>query len=84
MPLSPLKAEGLCRFSGITLITHRLIASADTPNYKTRDMDFAAVLAAESDKPQSGQPPINVFRSQKSYRAQGGRSVQVVLSARQL
>ena len=30
------------------------IANADTPNYKARDMDFASVLAAESDKQQSG------------------------------
>lgn len=31
------------------------IANADTPNYKARDMDFASVLAAESDKQQSGR-----------------------------
>ncbi|AIN59626.1 flagellar basal body rod protein FlgB [Pseudomonas soli] len=31
------------------------IANADTPNYKARDMDFSSVLAAESDKQQSGR-----------------------------
>ncbi|MHC6226662.1 flagellar basal body rod protein FlgB [Pseudomonas sp. X10] len=30
------------------------IANADTPNYKARDMDFSAVLAAESEKRQGG------------------------------
>jgi len=30
------------------------IANADTPNYKARDLDFASVLAAESDKQQNG------------------------------
>ncbi|MCY1177245.1 Flagellar basal body rod protein FlgB [compost metagenome] len=30
------------------------IANADTPNYKARDMDFSSVLAAESQKQQSG------------------------------
>ena len=31
------------------------IANADTPNYKARDMDFSSVLAAESEKQQSGR-----------------------------
>ncbi len=31
------------------------ITNADTPNYKARDMDFSSVLAAESDKQQSGR-----------------------------
>jgi len=31
------------------------IANADTPNYKARDMDFSSVLAAESQKQQSGR-----------------------------
>ncbi|ANY88724.1 MULTISPECIES: flagellar basal body rod protein FlgB [Pseudomonas] len=31
------------------------IANADTPNYKARDMDFSAVLAAEADKQQKGR-----------------------------
>ncbi|CAG8867907.1 Flagellar basal body rod protein FlgB [Pseudomonas fluorescens] len=30
------------------------ITNADTPNYKARDMDFSSVLAAESEKRQSG------------------------------
>ncbi|WP_449434283.1 flagellar basal body rod protein FlgB [Pseudomonas putida] len=30
------------------------IANADTPNYKARDLDFSAVLAAESQKQQQG------------------------------
>jgi flagellar basal-body rod protein FlgB len=30
------------------------IANADTPNYKARDLDFAAVLAAQSDKTKNG------------------------------
>jgi flagellar basal-body rod protein FlgB len=116
LPLAPLQAEDLCRFSGITLTAFRLaspsfrafqvvgtalaipcsttlrstfegfpdmsisfdkalgihekaldfraqraevlannIANADTPNYKARDMDFSSVLAAESEKQQSGR-----------------------------
>lgn len=31
------------------------IANADTPGYKARDMDFSAVLAAQSAKAQGGQ-----------------------------
>ncbi|WP_372822319.1 flagellar basal body rod protein FlgB [Pseudomonas parafulva] len=31
------------------------IANADTPNYKSRDMDFSSVLAAEADKQSSGR-----------------------------
>ncbi|MFK3906554.1 flagellar basal body rod protein FlgB [Pseudomonas monteilii] len=31
------------------------IANADTPNYKARDLDFSSVLAAESQKTQSGR-----------------------------
>ncbi|WP_287810746.1 flagellar basal body rod protein FlgB [Pseudomonas sp.] len=30
------------------------LANADTPNYKARDLDFGAVLQAESDKRQNG------------------------------
>lgn len=30
------------------------LANADTPNYKARDLDFASVLAAQSDKAQHG------------------------------
>lgn len=30
------------------------IANADTPNYKARDMDFSAVLAAQADKSKNG------------------------------
>ncbi|MDN7139160.1 flagellar basal body rod protein FlgB [Pseudomonas sp. JQ170] len=30
------------------------IANADTPNYKARDLDFASVLAAESQKTKGG------------------------------
>ncbi|EIK93147.1 flagellar basal body rod protein FlgB [Pseudomonas sp. M47T1] len=30
------------------------LANADTPNYKARDLDFAAVLQAEGDKRQNG------------------------------
>lgn len=31
------------------------IANADTPNYKSRDMDFSSVLAAEADKQSNGR-----------------------------
>ena len=31
------------------------IANADTPNYKARDLDFSAALAAQQDKTKSGQ-----------------------------
>lgn len=31
------------------------IANADTPNYKARDLNFASVLAAESEKTKSGR-----------------------------
>jgi len=46
--------------SGMSAQTTRLntvasnIANADTPNYKARDMDFSSVLAAESQKQQTG------------------------------
>ncbi|MBB4866160.1 flagellar basal-body rod protein FlgB [Pseudomonas nitritireducens] len=30
------------------------LANADTPNYKARDLDFASVLAAQSDKVKNG------------------------------
>ncbi|MCG8905925.1 flagellar basal body rod protein FlgB [Pseudomonas nitroreducens] len=30
------------------------LANADTPNYKARDLDFASVLAAQSDKMKNG------------------------------
>ncbi len=30
------------------------LANADTPNYKARDLDFASVLAAQSDKLKNG------------------------------
>ncbi|WP_110947949.1 flagellar basal body rod protein FlgB [Pseudomonas bohemica] len=30
------------------------LANADTPNYKARDLDFAAVLANQSDKTRNG------------------------------
>jgi flagellar basal-body rod protein FlgB len=30
------------------------IANADTPNYKARDLEFSAVLAAQSDKTKNG------------------------------
>ncbi|MFP3998168.1 flagellar basal body rod protein FlgB [Pseudomonas capeferrum] len=35
------------------------IANADTPNYKARDMDFSSVLAAESEKQQSGRVALD-------------------------
>ncbi|MEB0041391.1 MULTISPECIES: flagellar basal body rod protein FlgB [unclassified Pseudomonas] len=35
------------------------IANADTPNYKARDLDFAAVLAAQADKSKNGTFAMN-------------------------
>ncbi|MDB6050000.1 MAG: Flagellar basal-body rod protein FlgB [Pseudomonas sp.] len=35
------------------------IANADTPNYKARDMDFSAVLAAQADKSKNGTFALN-------------------------
>lgn len=35
------------------------ITNADTPNYKARDLDFSAVLAAEADKQGGGQFALN-------------------------
>ncbi|AYC32505.1 flagellar basal body rod protein FlgB [Pseudomonas cavernae] len=35
------------------------IANADTPNYKARDLDFASVLAEQSEKAQRGTFQMN-------------------------
>lgn len=39
------------------------IANADTPNYKARDMDFSAVLAAQADKSKNGTFALNTTNS---------------------
>lgn len=39
------------------------IANADTPNYKARDLDFSAVLAAQSDKTKNGTFALNTTNS---------------------
>ena len=36
------------------------IANADTPNYKARDLDFSAVLAAQNEKTKSGTFALNM------------------------
>ena len=36
------------------------IANADTPNYKARDLDFSAALAAQQEKTKSGPFAMNV------------------------
>ena len=46
------------------------IANADTPNYKARDLDFASVLAAQSDKNQNGTFALNKTNS-RHIEAQG-------------
>src|SRR5476651_2591240 len=39
------------------------IANADTPNYKARDLDFSAVLAAQQDKTKNGTFAMNTTNS---------------------
>jgi flagellar basal-body rod protein FlgB len=39
------------------------IANADTPNYKARDLEFSAVLAAQSDKTKNGAFALNTTDS---------------------
>lgn len=46
------------------------IANADTPNYKARDLDFAAVLAEQSEK-QSGKP-FGLSRTDSQHIAADG------------
>jgi large subunit ribosomal protein L5 len=46
------------------------IANADTPNYKARDLDFAAVLAAQSDKTKNGSFALNMTNN-RHIEAQG-------------
>ncbi|WNW11161.1 flagellar basal body rod protein FlgB [Pseudomonas sp. DTU_2021_1001937_2_SI_NGA_ILE_001] len=46
------------------------ISNADTPNYKARDLEFSAVLAAESEKASKGQFALNTTNS-RHIEAQG-------------
>ncbi|WP_122882624.1 flagellar basal body rod protein FlgB, partial [Pseudomonas viridiflava] len=46
------------------------IANADTPNYKARDLDFSAVLAAQQDKTKNGTFALNMTNS-RHIEAQG-------------
>jgi len=46
------------------------IANADTPNYKARDLDFASVLAAQSETTSKGAFALGVTNS-KHIEAQG-------------
>jgi len=46
------------------------IAIADTPNYKARDVDFASVLAAQSEKNSNGTFGLQVTNA-KHIEAQG-------------
>ena len=39
------------------------ITNADTPNYKARDLDFSAVLAAQADKSKNGSFALNKTNS---------------------
>lgn len=43
------------------------IANADTPNYKARDLDFSAVLAAQSAASQSSQKGSTLQRSNERH-----------------
>ena len=45
------------------------IANADTPNYKARDLDFASVLAAQSDKNQNGAFALNKTNTRKDRKS---------------
>jgi flagellar basal-body rod protein FlgB len=53
-------AQSLERYMGLLSARQKLVASnianADTPGYKTRDVDFAAELARAQD----GAPPVDV------------------------
>ena len=46
------------------------IANADTPNYKARDLDFAAVLAEQSEK--QGGKPFGLNRTDSQHIAADG------------
>ncbi|WP_407315829.1 flagellar basal body rod protein FlgB [Pseudomonas sp. nanlin1] len=46
------------------------IANADTPNYKARDLDFASVLKAQSEKTQTGHFSLGVTNA-KHIAAEG-------------
>jgi flagellar basal-body rod protein FlgB len=46
------------------------LANADTPNYKARDLDFAAVLASQSDKTKNGSFSLERTNA-KHIEAQG-------------
>eukprot|EP01132_Coremiostelium_polycephalum_P012849 gene12849-15705_t len=46
------------------------IANADTPNYKARDLDFSAVLAAQQDNTKNGTFALNMTNS-RHIEAQG-------------
>ena len=46
------------------------IANADTPHYKARDLDFAAVLAEQTGKSQRG--PVNLNRTDSRHIAAEG------------
>jgi len=46
------------------------ITNADTPNYKARDLDFSAVLAAQADKSKNGSFALNKTNS-RHIEAQG-------------
>ncbi|WP_207888434.1 flagellar basal body rod protein FlgB [Pseudomonas sp. 30_B] len=49
------------------------LANADTPNYKARDLDFASVLAAQSDKMKNGT--FNATRTNAHHIAADGFSM---------
>ncbi|MCP8464836.1 flagellar basal body rod protein FlgB [Pseudomonas sp. ZM23] len=46
------------------------LANADTPNFKARDLDFASVLAAQSDKAKHGT--FNAARTNERHIAAEG------------
>jgi flagellar basal-body rod protein FlgB len=46
------------------------IANADTPNYKARDLDFSAALAAQQEKTKSGPFALHVT-SQRHIAGEG-------------
>ncbi|KQQ57097.1 flagellar biosynthesis protein FlgB [Pseudomonas sp. Leaf127] len=49
------------------------ISNADTPGYKARDLDFSAVLAAETEKVNKGQFAMNTTNG-RHIEAQGSGS----------
>ena len=58
------------------------ISNADTPNYKARDLEFSAVLAAESEKAGKGQFAMNTTNGRHIAAQGAGSDLEGVLMYR--